>query len=174
MITILFYVYHRWHHLLKGDFLEGKRNWRLDHLLHTLTQKAILHFIACHRQQAFGFEGPDLALKKRIEVEQHAKLIKKLDVAPLDNKANIFLVKSQSDGAIDYEVDLENYNCTCLSFPIIWYCKDICAVQIHYSETINLVPLLAWTLLQHRKRQTVKPPLRCLMLKPLPMTRKNL
>jgi hypothetical protein len=66
-----------------------------------------------------------------------------LDVAPSDNKANIPLVKSQSDGAIDYEVNLENYNCTCLSFPIIWYCKHICAVQIHYPKTINLVPTSA-------------------------------
>ncbi|KAJ6616309.1 hypothetical protein B0H10DRAFT_1657326, partial [Mycena sp. CBHHK59/15] len=59
-----------WHHLLKGDFLEGKRNRCLDHLIHALCNKAIPHFIARHRRQDMGFEGPDLELKHRIEVTE--------------------------------------------------------------------------------------------------------
>ncbi|KAJ7029404.1 hypothetical protein C8F04DRAFT_879960, partial [Mycena alexandri] len=61
-----------WHHLLKGDFLEGKRNCRLDHLIHVLYDVAIPHFIARHRQQVMGFEGPDLALKHRMKVVECA------------------------------------------------------------------------------------------------------
>ncbi|KAJ7840430.1 hypothetical protein B0H13DRAFT_1450100, partial [Mycena leptocephala] len=57
-----------WHHLLKGDFLEGKWNRWLDHLIHTLCEIAIPHFIAQHHRQAMGFEGPDLALKHQMEV----------------------------------------------------------------------------------------------------------
>lgn len=134
---------HSWHHLLKGDFLEGKRNRRLDHLLHALTQKAIPHFIARHRRQAYGFEGPDLALKRRMEIERRADSIEKADITPSKDEANIFSVKSQSDDAIDYEVDLEDYNCTCLSFPVIRYCKHISAVQKHYPETVQLIPASA-------------------------------
>ncbi|KAJ7635941.1 hypothetical protein B0H17DRAFT_887767, partial [Mycena rosella] len=57
-----------WHHLLKGDFLEGKQNRRLDHLIHALYDIAIPYFIARHHRQTMGFEGPDLALKHRLEV----------------------------------------------------------------------------------------------------------
>ncbi|KAJ7248917.1 hypothetical protein C8J57DRAFT_978585, partial [Mycena rebaudengoi] len=57
-----------WHHLLKAKFLEGKRNRRVDHLLHVLLNKAIPYFIARHRRQEFGFEGPDLEVKRRSEV----------------------------------------------------------------------------------------------------------
>ncbi|KAJ6555681.1 hypothetical protein DFH09DRAFT_889814, partial [Mycena vulgaris] len=61
-----------WHHLLKGKFLEGKRNRRVDHLLHVLINKAIPYFIGKHCRQDFGFEGPDLEVKRRIEVESRA------------------------------------------------------------------------------------------------------
>ncbi|KAJ7238876.1 hypothetical protein C8J57DRAFT_978469, partial [Mycena rebaudengoi] len=61
-----------WHHLLKGHFLEGKRNRRLDHLIHVLYDIAIPHFIARHRRQEMGFEGPDLEMKHRIQVAKHA------------------------------------------------------------------------------------------------------
>jgi hypothetical protein len=59
----------RWHHLLKGKFLEGKRYRRVDHVLHVLINSAIPCFIAKHRCQDFGFEGPDLEVKRRMEVE---------------------------------------------------------------------------------------------------------
>ncbi|KAJ7676129.1 hypothetical protein B0H17DRAFT_850267, partial [Mycena rosella] len=48
-----------WHHPLKGDFLEGKRNRQLDHLIHTLYDTAIPYLIARHHCQTMGFEGPD-------------------------------------------------------------------------------------------------------------------
>jgi hypothetical protein len=127
----------RWHHLLKGDFLEGKRNRRLDHLIHVLTEKAIPHFIARHRRQAYGFEGPDLELRKRIKIEERAKAISIADITALDN---IFRVQSHSDPHIQYEVDITSYFCTCLSFSAIRFCKHMCAVQHHFPETIHLIP----------------------------------
>ncbi|KAF8961834.1 hypothetical protein BDZ97DRAFT_1641064, partial [Flammula alnicola] len=54
-----------WHHLLKGNFMQGKRNRRLDHLIHILVDHAIPHFIHRHRRQEFGFEGGDLEVQER-------------------------------------------------------------------------------------------------------------
>jgi hypothetical protein len=51
---------YRWHHVLKGTMLQGKRNRRVDHLLYILTEKAVSYFISRHRRQALGFEGLDL------------------------------------------------------------------------------------------------------------------
>ncbi|KAJ7744260.1 hypothetical protein DFH07DRAFT_723192, partial [Mycena maculata] len=59
-----------WHHLLKGDFLEGKCNRCLDHLIHALYDLAIPHSITRHHWQAMGFEGPDLGLKHRKAVTE--------------------------------------------------------------------------------------------------------
>ncbi|KAJ6537430.1 hypothetical protein DFH09DRAFT_815992, partial [Mycena vulgaris] len=55
--------------LLKGRFLEGKRNRHFVHLLHVLINRAIPYFIDKHRCQDFGFEGPDFEGKRCIEVE---------------------------------------------------------------------------------------------------------
>ncbi|KAF8223086.1 hypothetical protein L208DRAFT_1210059, partial [Tricholoma matsutake] len=57
-----------WHHLLKGNFMQGKRNWCLDHLIHILIDQAVPYFIQRHHQQENGFEGPDLKVKKWIEI----------------------------------------------------------------------------------------------------------
>ncbi|KAF8958308.1 hypothetical protein BDZ97DRAFT_1614760, partial [Flammula alnicola] len=54
-----------WHHLLKTKFMESKRNRRLDQLIYILTEEAIPYFIARHRRQEFGFNGPELELQKR-------------------------------------------------------------------------------------------------------------
>ncbi|KAH6912277.1 hypothetical protein BKA70DRAFT_1056611, partial [Coprinopsis sp. MPI-PUGE-AT-0042] len=49
-----------WHHVLKGKFMEGKRNRRLDHLIYLLIRAVIPHFLHKHRCQEFGMAGPDL------------------------------------------------------------------------------------------------------------------
>ncbi|KAJ7572268.1 hypothetical protein C8J56DRAFT_726675, partial [Mycena floridula] len=54
-----------WHHLLKGDFLEGKHNRHLDHPIHTLVHTAVPHFMAHHDRQEAGFEGGDAFVKAR-------------------------------------------------------------------------------------------------------------
>jgi hypothetical protein len=122
-----------WHHLLKGTFLEGKRNHRLDHLIHVLYDVAIPHFIAHHRRQAMGFEGPNLEIKHRMEVTRRAGSIPMSDIRP-DPETGKFIIRSQSDPQISYEVDLEAYDCTCLSFPLIRFCKHICAIQHYFPE----------------------------------------
>ncbi|KAJ7175419.1 hypothetical protein C8R46DRAFT_890736, partial [Mycena filopes] len=54
-----------WHHVLKGKFLHGKRNRRLDHLLSTLLNEVLPYYALKQRRQAIGFEGPDIEVKKR-------------------------------------------------------------------------------------------------------------
>ncbi|KAJ7809985.1 hypothetical protein B0H13DRAFT_1667761, partial [Mycena leptocephala] len=55
----------RWHHVLKSKHLQGKRGRRVDNLIHTLINVAIPHYIAGHRAQEFGFQGPDLEVRER-------------------------------------------------------------------------------------------------------------
>jgi hypothetical protein len=53
-----------WHHLLKGKFMQGKRNHRLDQLIHILVKQVIPHFIQKHHSQTHGFEGGDLEVRE--------------------------------------------------------------------------------------------------------------
>jgi hypothetical protein len=54
-----------------------------------------------------------------------------------------FIVRSQSDREIFYEVDLDAYDCTCLSFPLIRFSKHICAVQHDFPEEAVKIPVAA-------------------------------
>ncbi|KAJ6575590.1 hypothetical protein DFH09DRAFT_834273, partial [Mycena vulgaris] len=57
-----------WHHVLKSKFLQGKQNRRLDHLLSTLMDAALPYYALKQRRQEFGFEGPDIEVKKRQQI----------------------------------------------------------------------------------------------------------
>ncbi|KAJ7050218.1 hypothetical protein C8F01DRAFT_1001090, partial [Mycena amicta] len=56
-----------WHHVLKSMFLHGRRNRRLDHLLHILVESVIPHYALKHRRQQLGFQGIDLEEQKRLQ-----------------------------------------------------------------------------------------------------------
>ncbi|KAJ7576406.1 hypothetical protein C8J56DRAFT_800214 [Mycena floridula] len=60
----------RWHHILKGKFLEGKRSRRVDYLLHVLLDMVVPYYIARGRRQACVFEGHNLEVKKHCEVTE--------------------------------------------------------------------------------------------------------
>jgi hypothetical protein len=127
---------------LKGKHLEGKRNRRLDHLLHTLVCKAVPHLIARDRCQEFGFEGPDLEVKRRLEIQALAHKIESDQITPIENtNQNEFYVRSQSNPTQQYRVDIDIYTCDCSDFPHISFCKHICAVQYHFPEQVELRPL---------------------------------
>jgi len=85
-----------WHHLLKGTFMEGKRNRRLDHLIHILVDRAIPYFIQRHRRQEFGFEGGDLEVEERMNIEERSKHIMIQDITAVLSEDKVYLVKSQS------------------------------------------------------------------------------
>ncbi|KAJ7605973.1 hypothetical protein DFH06DRAFT_1019876, partial [Mycena polygramma] len=80
------------------------------------------------RRQELGFEGPDIEVQKRKDILKRSKVYVKSDIAQIDDYK--FLVPSKSNPAKLYEVDLDTYTCTCLDFPLISYCKHICAVQV--------------------------------------------
>ncbi|KAJ7590248.1 hypothetical protein C8J56DRAFT_752125, partial [Mycena floridula] len=60
-----------WHHVLKGKFLQGKRNRRLDFLLHVLIDDVLPHFRLREHRQLAKFEGFDLEMRRRRDI--HAK-----------------------------------------------------------------------------------------------------
>ena len=98
-----------WHHLLKGNFMEGKRNRHLDHLIYILVDQAIPFFIQRHRRQEFGFEGGDLEVEERLRIEGCAKSIKIEDITAVAEEDKVYLVKSQSKKKIQYHVNLETF-----------------------------------------------------------------
>lgn len=124
-------VKHRWHHVLKSKFLEGKHNHHLDHLLHVLLDLVVPYYIGRSRRQEFGFEGPDLEVKKRQEITQRALTISK-DLVTEIIAGEAYRIKSQSANHY-YQVNLDAYTCECLSYPLINFCKHLCAVQNYFS-----------------------------------------
>ncbi|KAJ7092324.1 hypothetical protein B0H15DRAFT_905686 [Mycena belliarum] len=121
-----------WHHVLKGKFFRGKRNRRLDHLLSTLLNDVLPYYALKQRRQELGFEGVDIEVKKRCDVMERSKVYVKDDIEHIEDGK--YLVKSKSTPTRIYEVDLETYTCTCLDFPLISFCKHLCAVQSFFAE----------------------------------------
>ena len=76
-----FDITNRWHKQLKGKFLQGKRNRRLDHLIHTLTQDVLPYYRQKNCEQKLGFEGMNLEQKKREDIEKKGLLISKNDIS---------------------------------------------------------------------------------------------
>jgi hypothetical protein len=132
----------RWHHLLKGNFMQGKHNQHLNHLLHILVDQAMPYLIHHHCQQEFGFEGPDLKVKKHLDIKSCLRSITLLHIsqASPEEGNQIFFVQSQSTVGVCYWVGLDTYNCESMSFPVIYFCKHICAVQNHFPEECKPVP----------------------------------
>ncbi|KAJ7322986.1 hypothetical protein DFH08DRAFT_635487, partial [Mycena albidolilacea] len=61
-----------WHHVLKWKFLLGKRNRRIDHLVHTLVERVVPYYALKQQRQDLNFEGPDIEIKKRIDIHKRA------------------------------------------------------------------------------------------------------
>ncbi|KAI0072520.1 hypothetical protein K474DRAFT_1581603, partial [Panus rudis PR-1116 ss-1] len=61
-----------WHHVLKGKFLEHKRNRRADLLIYTLLRRVIPHYALRLRRQTLRFDGPDLIERERSVIVERA------------------------------------------------------------------------------------------------------
>jgi hypothetical protein len=79
-----------------------------------------------------GFEGPDLEVKKRKDIIKRSKVYVKDNIRQISDSK--YLVPSQSNPSKLYEVDLDAYTCQCLDYPVISYCKHLCAVQELFDE----------------------------------------
>ncbi|KAJ7900815.1 hypothetical protein B0H13DRAFT_1622250 [Mycena leptocephala] len=88
--------------------------------------------IEAYRRQELGFEGPDIEVKKRQDIIKRSKVYSKEDIQQITDTK--FIVPSKSDPTKVYEVDIDTYTCTCLDYPLILYCKHLCAVQALFDE----------------------------------------
>ncbi|KAJ7150787.1 hypothetical protein C8R46DRAFT_963375, partial [Mycena filopes] len=126
-----------WHHVLKSKHLRGKRGRRIDNLINTLINIAIPHYIAGHRAQEFGFQGPNLEVRARLKIKAKGELILPEDIQEVE-AGNIFEVRSQTDRSRSYTVNIEANTCSpCPSFPTISYCKHICAVHNNFPGVVE-------------------------------------
>lgn len=66
-----------WHHVLKGKFMRGKRNRRLDQLIYILVKEVVPFYAHKHLRQKFGFEGLNLEMKQRQDAEEKGLAIPK-------------------------------------------------------------------------------------------------
>lgn len=71
-------------------------------------------------------------MKKRQDICKRAKIYVKGDIEQVT--AVKYAVLSKSTATKIYEVDLDTYTCTCLDYPLITFCKHICAVQNFFHE----------------------------------------
>src|SRR5216684_861134 len=115
----------RYHHVLKSIWLEGKRNWCVDHLIHMLVMEFLPNLEIHHRWQALGMEGLDLAKKHREEILMHAPKTPLERIRKSDNLH--FDVQSSSSNKF-YQVNLDTTSCNCSDFPCIRLCKHLAVV----------------------------------------------
>ncbi|KAJ6480904.1 hypothetical protein C8R45DRAFT_831736, partial [Mycena sanguinolenta] len=121
-----------WHHVLKGKFLRGKRNRRLDHLINTLINEVLPYYALKQRRRDLGFEGISVEVEKRKDILERSKAYTKEDIVVLGDSK--YLVRSKSTPSRMYDVDIDSYTCTCPDYPQISYCKHICAVQQLFED----------------------------------------
>ncbi|KAJ7716040.1 hypothetical protein DFH07DRAFT_762575 [Mycena maculata] len=122
-----------WHHILKSKHMQAKQGRRVDNLIHTLINVAMPHYIAGHRAQEFGFQGPNLEVRERMKIKVKAESILPESIREIE-AGKIFEVQSQSDPTNHYTVNIDENTCPCRSFPLISFCKHICAVQNNYPD----------------------------------------
>jgi len=117
-----------YHHLLKSKWLDGKRNWRIDHLIFILTQRVLPNYYQPrHQRQQVGLEGFNLQEKQWLTILGHAKSISARDITRLSETT--FHVESQSCPGQLYLVDTWAAICECPEFPRIRLCKHLATVQ---------------------------------------------
>ncbi|EJC97305.1 uncharacterized protein FOMMEDRAFT_38862, partial [Fomitiporia mediterranea MF3/22] len=59
-----------YHHVLKANHLEGKRNRRMDSLIYTLIEITVPYYKSKHARRDLGLEGDDLEEKKCQDIEK--------------------------------------------------------------------------------------------------------
>ena len=96
----------------------------------------VAYFRAKHHRQDFGFEGLDLELRHYATVDAAAQTFPLANITKLevDDEPGQFSVQSQSDPSISYHVDIETYVCDRPIWPLIFYCKHLAAIQLHFYD----------------------------------------
>ena len=133
---------------MKSKYLGGKRNWRVDFILKTLTDNVQSDLNNRHRRQAIGLEGRDLRATRRDQILATAKQMSLDSIYQVSNTE--FLVASESRPGHRYPIDLTELTCDCNDFPRIRFCKHIAAVNVHFPQLFpkesssSDIPELRW------------------------------
>jgi hypothetical protein len=122
--------------VLKSKWLEGKRNWHMDHLIHMLVMEFIPDLEICHKQQTLGMEGLNLVEKCHQQILARAPKTPLSKIQKIDNLH--FEVKSSTSNNI-YQINLDTTTCSCSDFPRICLCKHIAAIA-HFFGGADLGP----------------------------------
>jgi hypothetical protein len=97
-----------------------------------LVDQVMPYYASKQRHQDFGFEGEDMEMKKRRDIQRRAKMYSKDQITHVEDDK--YLVPSLSNRSIVYDVDINTYTCTCMDFPLICFCKHLCAVQLFFDD----------------------------------------
>ena len=97
--------------------MDGKRNRRIDHLVHTLVNDIDAHFQNVYMRQTVGLDGPDLVGKQHWEILASAGKISHDSIQQLEPMQ--FHVASQSHPGTYYVINLDLVNCNYKNFPHI-------------------------------------------------------
>jgi hypothetical protein len=122
--------------VLKTVYLDGKRNQRMDHLIHMFVKEFLPDIEHHHKRQMLGMEGPNLAEKRRRQI------LKRAPETPLERikKIDDLHFEAQSSNSLKcYQIDLLTITCNCSDFPNISLCKHIAAVM-HFFGGADLGP----------------------------------
>jgi hypothetical protein len=90
--------------VLKSIWLEGKRNWHVDHLIHTLVVEFLLDLKMHHKWQELGMHGGDLAEQHRQQILRHAPETPLTQIRKIDDLH--FEVQSSNSNK-SYNIDLQ-------------------------------------------------------------------
>lgn len=132
-------MFFRYHHQLKSKWLGGKRNQRIDHLIHALIADILPDYVARYDSQMLGFKGPDLAEKRREQIRVRAPEMNAVSIHDLGGGGDRFSVESAMDSTRRYLVDLGKESCDCPDWPKVRLCKHIAAVDHFYGHNYKRI-----------------------------------
>src|SRR5258708_38595600 len=116
----------RYHHVLKSIWLEGKRNRRMDHLVHMLVVEFISDLEMHHKWQELGMHGGDLAEQCCQQILRHAPETPLTQIRKIDDLP--FEVQSSNSNKF-HLINLVATTCSLSNFPRIQLFKHIVPVM---------------------------------------------
>ena len=109
-------------------WLDRKWNCRADHLIYMLKEEMLPYYEARHNSQELGFEGSNLAEKRRKEILARSPEVPAKSIR-VQGDGDHYYVQSVTDPSRTYLVKLCNKSCDCADWLRVWLCKHITAVN---------------------------------------------
>ena len=117
-------------------WLGGKRNRRADHLVHTLVDEMLPYYETCHNSQELGFDGSNLAQKRRKEIFARTLEIEADSIRTAED--DCYYVQSAMDPSHSYLVRLTTRSCDCPDWPRVRLCKHVTGVAHFFWKTRSI------------------------------------